>query len=524
MPLPKRFPAFSMPGGDEEENDETSPALIARGGSSSQQRAKCDRQLRLPRRTTIISSQGRLDRSDEGPGTGGRGSQNAEDGDEEEEAQAFFVAKSAPQTPNISETAQQLRRSLSVHGLHQLSSMPPDQLRKSVSSKVWRPHDEQAKLPGDWERLAVHVLRGGMRAFNAAFGLRGTLMLVLALIKGLQKRKATGKDIRETYFSSSNFRFGLLFGAWAALYKTVHNTLRLTTPMPPSRTKRPQRSQSAPEGQEKVPQLDAQDGSSSPNDYQSGSDNAAGETSSVDTPSGVQTPRSGYHHLAGKTDKEKARIKAQQKQKAFMRDPRSKVWHAYVAGAVSGLAVLVETKDNRISLAQQLFVRGAEGTYNVAHAKGIVNIPHGAVLAFGLACGQIMYAWLNFPDTLPKGYVSWITNASMVTPKITAVHRDIANQRPVQADAIMKDWFDGQMPTAIGQTADGLTKYSHFAKTAGNRRGITSKNATAIMAWLDRAKKGDQGAVVPCHLVHPWEDSHLWGPLDRFVEVTRWIL
>lgn len=29
---------------------------------------------------------------------------------------------------------------------------------------------------------------------------------------------------------------------------------------------------------------------------------------------------------------------------------------------------------------------------------------------------------------------------------------------------------------------------------------------------------------MPCHLVHPWEDSHLFSPLDRFVEVTRWIL
>lgn len=95
---------------------------------------------------------------------------------------------SGPQTPNIIESAQQLRRSLSVHGLHELANMPPNELRKSVGKKIWRPQDEEVRMPTDWERLAVHVVRGGIRGFNLAFMLRGSVMIVFALIKAIRTK------------------------------------------------------------------------------------------------------------------------------------------------------------------------------------------------------------------------------------------------------------------------------------------------------------------------------------------------
>lgn len=39
---------------------------------------------------------------------------------------------------------------------------------------------------------------------------------------------------------------------------------------------------------------------------------------------------------------------------------RTEFWHAPFAGALSGLAVLAETKNSRIGIAQQTFVRYAE--------------------------------------------------------------------------------------------------------------------------------------------------------------------
>lgn len=65
-------------------------------------------------------------------------------------------------------------------------------------------------------------------------------------------------------------------------------------------------------------------------------------------------------------------------------------WHAAVAGALSGLAVLAEKHSRRITIGQQLAVRGLQGYYNGAKARGWVNIPHGDVLVFGLASAQIV--------------------------------------------------------------------------------------------------------------------------------------
>lgn len=67
------------------------------------------------------------------------------------------------------------------------------------------------------------------------------------------------------------------------------------------------------------------------------------------------------------------------------------VWHAAVAGAVSGLAVGVEKAARRVTIAQQMFVRGAAAGATHLSGKGW-GIPHGAELVFGLACGQIVSA------------------------------------------------------------------------------------------------------------------------------------
>ncbi|KAI3480661.1 hypothetical protein L1887_57138 [Cichorium endivia] len=243
--------------------------------------------------------------------------------------------------------------------------MPRSQIRKSVGNKVWRPQDEEARIPSDWERLAVHVVRGGLRAGNLAFALRATLMLVLELIKSLRTKKFNRNAFGIALLGPRNFRFAALFAIWASLYKAVHNGLRLMTPMPVKKS----RSRAA-----------SASGAVTLSIEKAG-DNAALDDAGAG--SGTATPRSGRSALEGKSPEEKAKEKAKQKRHAFMRDPRSKVWHAYVAGAISALAVLVETPDNRIALAQQLFVRGLEGSYNVSHERGLINIPYGAVITFG---------------------------------------------------------------------------------------------------------------------------------------------
>jgi hypothetical protein len=446
------------------------------------------------------------------------------DDEEDEEDAAYRRWKNQPQTPTIAESAQQLRRSLSVHGLHELANMPPAQIRRQVGSKIWRSQDEVVKMPSDWERLAVHLIRSGLRSFNLAFMLRGSVMLVFALIRAIRTKKAQGKAFLLAVFGAENIRFGLMFAAWSVLYKAAHNSLRLITPMPESIVTRERRAKSVPGSSSNEKAAAMSRTSSSGAVDTSISTPGDGEVDSG-AASGTATPRSGYHELEGKTGKEWSKAKAQQQRRAFMRDPRSRIWHAYVAGAVSGLAILVEKKDSRINLAQQLLVRGLEGTYNSAHSKGLISIPNGAILTFGLACGQIMYAWLNAPQTLPRGYISWITQASHIAPRATNIHRDImAGKTPQNLDENLLAFFpDGKIPTP-SILSDGRERFPNIAPNKVNRRGITSENAKKLRDFLTQTKEGQKRAHVPCELVHPWENSHVWSPVDRFIEVTRWIL
>lgn len=132
-----------------------------------------------------------------------------------------------------------------------------------------------------------------------------------------------------------------MFGLWTSMYKAVHNSLRLMTPIP---AKRPSRRVSEATAAKSIENGTSREVSGDASPIPGGG-------------SGTATPRSGWEEQQGKTGAERAKVRAKQKQRAFMRDPRSKVWHAYVAGAISGLAILAETKDNRIGLAQQLVVR-----------------------------------------------------------------------------------------------------------------------------------------------------------------------
>ncbi|KDN52300.1 hypothetical protein K437DRAFT_254283 [Tilletiaria anomala UBC 951] len=502
----KDKPSFQLGGGDDQsDDDDRNPTVAISSGPSSTQALRTtesekqpsipgfaaasqrsgfrkDPSLKLPAFTSLTSM-----RDDE------------EDGSEDEELR-WERYKSQPSTPNIAETAQQLRRSLSIHGLHELASAPKN---GGIKHKIWRPENDPVREPGDWERLAVHVIRGGIRAGLVSFGLRGTVMLMFALLKLLRSRKFRGQDFVLAYFGVANGRFSAMFGLWAAIYKLVHNSLRLTTPPPAHSKSRKRRASSSTTGA-------------------GAAESAATEHDDGSGDSGVATPRSGYEKLQGKTDEEKAKIKSRQKRKAFMRDPRSRVWHAYVAGAVSALAVLVETKDMRVTLAQQLLVRGLEGSYNLAHGQGLIHVPYGSVLVFGLACGQIMFAWINAPESLPRSYVSWITRASQAGLQSTPVYRDLRDHNGTfDPSHIYKYFPDGKIPQPLSTNP---LRYPPVAPTPTNVYGVTGKHVREFVKALDMQKLGEPIPHLPCSFMHPWENSHFWSPFDRFIKVTRWIL
>ena len=50
-------------------------------------------------------------------------------------------------TPNLQETVDMFRRSMSFSKLQEMSGRPPAEVRRSIQNKLWRPKDEEMRLP-----------------------------------------------------------------------------------------------------------------------------------------------------------------------------------------------------------------------------------------------------------------------------------------------------------------------------------------------------------------------------------------
>ncbi|KAM0751507.1 hypothetical protein T439DRAFT_324689 [Meredithblackwellia eburnea MCA 4105] len=173
-------------------------------------------------------------------------------------------------------------------------------------------------------------------------------------------------------------------------------------------------------------------------------------------------------------------------------------WHAALAGAVSGLSVWAEKPSRRTTIGQQLFVRGLQGNYNILKSKGIINIPHGDILLFGISCAQIMYCWLMAPDALPPGYRRFITGASRVAEPC--------------------------LPVNLSTTRHGIFDPSEARKSLFWKGGATPQNTTIIEEYCRKGELGDFGPrFAPCAVVHPWTDTCSFTAVDRWQSVFRWM-
>ena len=76
------------------------------------------------------------------------------------------------------------------------------------------------------------------------------------------------------------------------------------------------------------------------------------------------------------------------------------------AGQVSHNSTSSRFSDTKL-MCGRMFVRGLQGSYNLYTPRFGIHIPHGDILLFGACCGQIMYAWLCSPETIPKEYNDW---------------------------------------------------------------------------------------------------------------------
>jgi hypothetical protein len=172
---------------------------------------------------------------------------------------------------------------------------------------------------------------------------------------------------------------------------------------------------------------------------------------------------------------------------------KTRRWHSVLAGAVAGaVAISFEKRSRQVVIAQQLFVRGLQGSYNAFSEKRGFRIPHGEVLVFALACGQIVYAYILSPHTLPKSYRRWLSHLIQVPQEVISTHHNM----------VRRGTYD---PADLAQILA--------------RPDLHPDNATYLEQW--RTTLQPYG---PCAMSHPHVARCLSVPQDRILTVARWTL
>ncbi|KAH9985217.1 hypothetical protein BJV74DRAFT_886347 [Russula compacta] len=277
---------------------------------------------------------------------------------------------------------------------------------------VWRDRGEPAVDILDIRECLVHGARGGLRAGAIAFAIRSgvNLVLLLARIKKVSREKRLSL-IRHALFGSDSFRAAVMLGNFVALYRIILNALPLLFPA------------NVPLRENLRNLFASLFSTQNEHDYFVLDDSPA----SSSEPSPPQAQSLPLHISPG--DRREARLSSSaQVHQSWVRK-KTRRWHSVLAGAVAGaVAVSFEKRSRQKIISQQLFVRGLQGSYNAYSEKHGFRIPHGEVLVFALACGQIVYAYLLSPHTLPKSYRHWLRHVIQVPHEIISTHHSMVRQ------------------------------------------------------------------------------------------------
>ncbi|OXG50365.1 hypothetical protein J010_02837 [Cryptococcus neoformans] len=352
--------------------------------------------------------------------------------------------QSDPGTPNFQETADQIRRTLSLASVDSLLLLSASQsertkflaeVSRAGRGLVWRDEGELCLLPQDNERAVVLALKRGLRSFILAFSVRSGINVLLLLFRLLRKHapKLSLPLLRRTIFGPEPFRFGGMIGTFTLLYTFTLHLLRLAPPLSYFRRR----------------------------------------------------IRAGLWNKTTFGPPEREGNEGERR------------WQAAAAGAVGSLGLLWESKSRRTGVAQQMFVRGLQASYNQYTPRFGIHIAHGDLLLFGACCGQIMFAFLMSPETIPKEYNNWILSASRVPSFAIRANRTQVRQGYIQ-DALVQE--------------------------ALNYKGITATNRIRLEDVLRKIRDGQQPVAVPCGMVHPWCNTCTETNFRRFFAVCRFML
>ncbi|KAF9142552.1 hypothetical protein BGX30_002696 [Mortierella sp. GBA39] len=162
-----------------------------------------------------------------------------------------------------------------------------------------------------------------------------------------------------------------------------------------------------------------------------------------------------------------------------------------VAGAIAGLAILIESHERRVSFAQQMLIRAGQGVYNAGKHRGLFSFRHGDAALFALACGQVLYAYTMQPESIPPEYLKFMINTARVPPEALAFNRARVRGFPVD----------------VSQVQAMVQRFKPTAKSV--------ETASKLTEYID---------VIPCAVLHPSYDSCKVNNAERFFQVTKNIL
>lgn len=345
---------------------------------------------------------------------------------------------------------------------------------------VWRDRGEKpVELTDLWE-CAEHAGRGGMRAGALAFAIRSgvSLILLLARIKKVPKSYRLAL-IRQALFGPDSWRFAAMLGTFVSTYKFVLNSLPILLPEPksPRAIPRHHRSRSSFRAEHSAT-LNA---SADPFDE---------DEEDIDDIEAQERARNRSRH---------ARLSMSAQAHQVWVRKKTRRWYSVFAGALAGaLSIMCEKKERRTGIAQQMFVRGLQGSYNAFSERHGIRIPHGDVIVFALCCGQIVYAVLMRPETLPRSYSNWLLAAAKAPIESVRMNRDLVRNHVFNLDDL-----------------DAILK----------RTDLKPKNRTVLLERRAQALASPPSFgpfFGPCEAVHPWFDSCKPIPAERFLFVFRW--
>ncbi|KAF7304701.1 Sulfate permease [Mycena kentingensis (nom. inval.)] len=341
---------------------------------------------------------------------------------------------------------------------------------KQARKIVWRDRGQPVVELPTIRACLEHASTGGLRSATLGFTSRAALNLVLALLRiNKVPRDHRLTVIRNAVFGYDSVRFAAMLGTFASLYKFIINALPILFPA----------IQPRPRGFDSTFEDDDED-------------------EALELPRIVSYPASGAEtpHLHRRRS---ARLSLSASAHMALVRKKTRRWHAALAGGIAGgLAILWEKRSRRVIFAQQLFVRGLQGSYNAFSERHGITIPYGSILLFAAACGQIMYAFTMRPDTLPRGYINWIQGASRITADSVAINNSAVRDHSVNMKSL-------EALLALPDT--------------------TARNRATLEAIRSAAMSGEPTpAYGVCAAIHPLLSSCWSVPVDRFFDVFKWML